>query len=227
MKRRLTKLVLFLLLGAIINIAVAWGCAVLLDGQKATDVDRGADATDHGNLEVFLWRRFGTQRVDLFLYQREVAEAELTASQVLPQWCRERAQVVAKDFPQVLLAHGPVFQARGWPLPVLWQDFDVRPNGRVIHGSLDVGLPDFNSDSRSPRQLPLIPIWPGFAINTIFYAAILLLLCAAPGWARRRIRARRGQCPACAYPVGVSEVCTECGALVLHRLPQSAPCASR
>ena len=30
----------------------------------------------------------------------------------------------------------------------------------------------------------------------------------------RRIRARRGQCPACAYPIGASNVCTECGAAV-------------
>jgi len=64
------------------------------------------------------------------------------------------------------------------------------------------------------RALPLRPVWPGFAINTIFYAAILWLLFAVPGWARRRLRARRGQCPACAYPVGSSTVCTECGKTV-------------
>jgi hypothetical protein len=49
----------------------------------------------------------------------------------------------------------------------------------------------------------------------------LWLLFAAPGWVRRRIRARRGQCPACAYPVGASTVCTECGRPVggtVHRM---------
>ncbi len=59
--------------------------------------------------------------------------------------------------------------------------------------------------------LPIVPVWPGFAINTVFYAAILWLLFAAPGWARRRIRVARRQCPACAYPIGSSDVCTECG----------------
>src|SRR5436190_4878533 len=63
----------------------------------------------------------------------------------------------------------------------------------------------------SVRILPLEPIWPGFAINTIFYAAILWLLVAAPFALLHRIRARRGQCPACAYPVGTSNICTECG----------------
>jgi hypothetical protein len=67
------------------------------------------------------------------------------------------------------------------------------------------------------RRLATHPIWPGFAINTIFYAAILWLLFAAPGFVRRRLRARRGQCPACAYPVGSSNVCTECGRPVKSR----------
>src|SRR5678816_2967482 len=63
----------------------------------------------------------------------------------------------------------------------------------------------------TPRRLPLRPIWPGFAINTIFYAAVLWLLFAAFGQIRRRRRIKRGLCPACAYPVGESAVCTECG----------------
>jgi hypothetical protein len=62
--------------------------------------------------------------------------------------------------------------------------------------------------------IPYSPLWPGFAINTIFYAAILWLLFTVPRFVRRRIRARGGQCPACAYPVGASDVCTECGAAV-------------
>jgi len=54
--------------------------------------------------------------------------------------------------------------------------------------------------------------FPGFAINTIFYAAILWMLFAGQRALRRKRRLKRGQCPACAYPVGSSAVCTECGA---------------
>jgi hypothetical protein len=64
------------------------------------------------------------------------------------------------------------------------------------------------------RPLPLIPLWPGFAMNTVFYAAVLWALFALPFVVRRHFRVRRGLCPKCAYPVGVSEVCTECGAAV-------------
>jgi hypothetical protein len=59
--------------------------------------------------------------------------------------------------------------------------------------------------------IPLHPLWPGFAINTIFYALLLWPLVAAPGFVRRRLRRRRGLCPGCAYPIGTSDVCTECG----------------
>ncbi len=55
------------------------------------------------------------------------------------------------------------------------------------------------------------PIWPGFAINTLLYAALLWLLIPGPFVLRRFLRLRRGLCPKCAYPIGESSVCTECG----------------
>jgi hypothetical protein len=63
---------------------------------------------------------------------------------------------------------------------------------------------------------PIRPSWPGFAVNTLFYAAILWpLICGLSVIYRRiirhRIRRRRGLCPWCAYPMGESPVCTECG----------------
>ncbi len=60
-------------------------------------------------------------------------------------------------------------------------------------------------------RLNLRPIIPGFAVNTLFYAAILWLLIAGPFALRRFLRVRRGRCPKCAYPAGESSVCSECG----------------
>jgi hypothetical protein len=74
--------------------------------------------------------------------------------------------------------------------------------------------PEFDNQTKDSLwfiRRSIFPIWPGFAINTIFYAAILWALFIAPGSVRRMIRRRRGLCPACAYPVGTSPVCTECG----------------
>ncbi len=42
------------------------------------------------------------------------------------------------------------------------------------------------------RVLPLGMIWPGFAVNTLFFAAILWLLIPGPFVLRRFIRRRRG-----------------------------------
>jgi hypothetical protein len=80
--------------------------------------------------------------------------------------------------------------------------------------------------------LPYLPLWPGFMINTVFYALVLWLLFAAPLALRRRIRGRRinrGMCPKCAYDLrghphpspfpkgeGVA-VCPECGAIIVRR----------
>ena len=61
------------------------------------------------------------------------------------------------------------------------------------------------------RMLPLRPIWPSFAVNTIFYATILWLLIPGPFALSRLVRRRRGLCPACAYPMGESPTCSECG----------------
>ena len=57
----------------------------------------------------------------------------------------------------------------------------------------------------------------GFAINTLFYATVLWLLIYGPISLRRFLRVRRGLCPKCAYPVGDSLVCTECGQALSRR----------
>src|SRR5688572_23271212 len=65
-------------------------------------------------------------------------------------------------------------------------------------------------------MLAYSPLWPGFAINTIFYAAMLYALFAVPGAGRRRLRNKRGQCASCGYSLrgrgAVSDRCPECGA---------------
>ncbi len=69
-----------------------------------------------------------------------------------------------------------------------------------------------------PYAIPLYPIWTGFAVNTVFYAAILSLLIAGLFALRGFIRTRRGLCPKCGYPMGESAVCTECGKALPNRV---------
>ena len=66
---------------------------------------------------------------------------------------------------------------------------------------------------KSRFDLPIKPIWSGFAINTIFYGAILWLLSLGPSATGRLIRRKRGRCIKCGYNLrGTSGGgCPECG----------------
>jgi hypothetical protein len=79
-------------------------------------------------------------------------------------------------------------------------------------------------------------IWPGFAINTAFYALVLWMLFAGPRALNRKRRRMRGLCVKCAYDLrghrdrehphprplsqGKREVlCPECGTAIELRKP--------
>jgi len=89
----------------------------------------------------------------------------------------------------------------GWPLSAL--------RGLWLRSSRS-GVVTFSRNLSMPAR----PLWPGFAINTLFYAGVLWVLLAGPFALRRMIRKRRGRCAQCAYPIGQSPVCTECGAAI-------------
>jgi hypothetical protein len=208
--------------GAIVNVAVAWGCAIWIDASKP---EQRVGLTDlRGPQWLFGIRsRPGAALVFMrprWFEQYEVRGALLEGS--VPYWSKAAGRPDPDD--RYGLYANPDFVrmegANGWPLlSMIWKTDtdDVAWAGGRGTQSVDWGLEIARDLSRRPpylqrRALPLLPIWPGFAINTLFYAAILWALFAAPLALRRRLRIRRGLCPACAYPVGESPICTECGA---------------
>jgi hypothetical protein len=87
-----------------------------------------------------------------------------------------------------------------------------------LHWSSGLQLPEWlkprdTGPFATPIALPLMPIWPGFALNTVFYGGVVFLLWSAPGFVRRRRRLRRGQCLACGYDLRATpgKPCPECG----------------
>ncbi len=60
-------------------------------------------------------------------------------------------------------------------------------------------------------HMPLRPLWPGFAVNTVFYAASAWVLVWMASQGRRIHRQRTGHCTRCGYQRGDFESCPECG----------------
>lgn len=104
----------------------------------------------------------------------------------------------------------------GWPLPALtasihWkeqiQNADVTYS---VHGGLNLGR---DSDYR-PLALPLRPVWPGFVINVLFWAAVWLMVTECYHQFRLERARRANRCIHCGYSrTGISSDvrCPECG----------------
>ncbi len=102
----------------------------------------------------------------------------------------------------------------GWPFRSLgeWWRGTSMNNSRMSRGGY-IALPN---STRWPYlwMVPIRPAWPGFALNTIFYAALAWGLWQVPLAIRRRRRGRAGKCVQCGYDLAgltSGSHCPECG----------------
>ena len=230
MKCRLTKLVVFLLLGAIVNVAVAWGIAIWVDGSEGEEAF-GSTTADGVVWSVTVIRLPGALSIDSLRWRLPANPKGITyegpsVSDVAPYWGGLATPTAA--FLNKTGGDWRQLEGRGWPAISLWymgdhSDVpDLVSRTQPVHGAFPAELyliPEERPWFHPPRPLPLRPASRGFAINTIFYAAIVWLLALVPFTARRVIRHRRGLCIRCGYDLrgtsgGSSEggsVCPECG----------------
>ena len=215
MKRRLLlKLVLFLLLGAIINVAVAWAFNVTY-GVDAAVYSRSWSKPEPTSEDDLRWlAALGwTKPNDTACHRYFVLRAD---SSMVGFWQRAFSEDAELLCPGRLSTYaGPIAvrTACGWPLLTLGDALTAyRPDGSILVGGFDHAFAVSVGDTRR-RTLPLRPLWPGFAINTVFYTFVLWLLFAVPFVLRRWRRIRRGLCPKCAYDLrGTASVaCPGCG----------------
>ncbi len=163
MKRRLLIIAVFLLLGAVVNVAVAWGCAFLSLVDYRESRHRPPSP---------VWSKYGY----CWTYHRGTNRIHA-----------------------------------GWP--TLCMQATSAPIGP---GAFRPAIRLLRSLPRAPgvreaRYFPLEPKPLLFVTNTACYGAVLWALLGGPFALRRFLRLRRGLCPKCAYPMGESAVCTECG----------------
>jgi hypothetical protein len=215
-RRHLVKIVLLLTGGAIINIAVAWGCALwAIPAKQLGDGVHRVTAPIQSKSHPQWFEPRSLQSHPMYLRSETYAPG-LTLTQTSIYELFHGAQVMVPD----RIVHE---SCAGWPTRSLesiglieWQGVGPMTVEKWEYGC--AAAPALRPQTiRSlffgpyASPLPLRPVWPGFAINTLLYAIILWTLFALPFAWRRRRRISRGLCAACGYPVGMSDVCTKCG----------------
>lgn len=202
MRRRLSRLCLFLSLGAIINVVVAWRCVYwsIAEAHVICDSDEYA--------RLIPWARSIGALPSIF--EDETIRVFLASGPGMRNWF---------VYPITLFdSQGVVVTQSGWPLLCV-QGHYFQPtdsNGYNVGGWKAVNgiFVPFRPPGRYGRVLPWRPLAAPFAANSFFYAMILWFCFSVPFKLRRHARLRRNLCPKCAYPIGANAICTECGQLI-------------
>lgn len=216
--------------GAIVTVAVAWGCAVRDIGRaRALHLGRSLDVAGVAEWNVNTVVGLGSTHVLSQAFGSRLSDPEgasayvMSAPDALPWWCPwlrpDRPLGETEWMSGSALAHGLPVRSM-----VVAHD-DVRPDhARGARPWRVHDIPDWargrtgrGATPTGPVELPLQPIWAGFTVNTAFYALLLRLVFLALFTARRVRRRRRGLCEKCAYPVGTGPDCTECGATIARQ----------
>jgi len=202
---------LFLILGAIVNVAVAWALAVNVPPRWT--IIRFGGPIDLERQQTPEWFVFSDSRPGATMVEvRKAPFSQGFQMPALPAWSK------AAEFTTI---HSPgagelLEQARGWPyLSLHWRQSTLARRGSQLEGGIRIG-------GKADTALPFMVLWRGFIFNTLFYAAMLLPLGFWPRALTWRAvvehrRSQRGLCPACAYDLRGSagaSVCPECGAAV-------------
>lgn len=200
-RRVIVKAGLFLLLGAIINVAVAWGPAVWFGLLSGYGIYSSAPTSE----EIRWWNAVVSpgaddiptevDRPDMFPIGFDCAEMRSNgkAGEVLAY--RWRSGLPLRSMGYYSWTVNPkTFDASEW------------------HTSWSLAFDVHRSGGWTTVVLPLTPLWPGFVVDTLLFAALAALILGGWRWMGRRWRLMCSRCPACNYPIGASPVCTECGA---------------
>jgi len=207
--RCIVNLGVFLLLGAAVNVAVAWSLGAWSPytgsfAREATDVEL-ARVVKHGETVKFKETMVSSGRGIRNTYtpildaaldaetRRMLASGAFVNFRVAtPAVC-----VIESGFPCLAVKSVHVLHSSTFTTPMMLES----QGGILLRNHVAI----------EGHPIGWMPVLPGFAINTIFYAAGEWALFAAPFVIRKGTRIKRGLCPTCAYPVGASEACSECG----------------
>ena len=200
----------FVVLGAMINLLIAWGCAT----WPTPPVFNALLTADYRRARWQAEERRPRLKDDRLWIERAYRRGGL------------HLLAVQEEARPAKLIH---IHRAGWPLASMEgrEEHPLRPGTVPLRtpsyiaalplptdGTLLVPLVGGGATT-SPyvRVLPLLPIWPGFAINTLLYAAATILVAGLWWLVRRAFRNMRGRCLSCGYDLrrNLASGCPECG----------------
>jgi len=239
MLRRARIIMIFLLLGAVVNVVVAWGFAAFgsiapTSGFRTADSQQQAMwAAQRPTTLASIARMSASSSSRGFDAQVLIGNASTTLAVNVDDrgMVRDFGWTGSQDEIDLQPFHWALFVRSGWPLRCMYGSrWSEQWSAQITSVQAGLAVPsrrDMAQHVRAisvfqttrlgtgPRLLPVGVLPLAFLINTLCYATLLWLLICVPLALRRVLRRRRGLCGMCAYPVGASPVCTECGAVVM------------
>ena len=233
--RTLAKVSLALASGVLLNVALAWACALAVDLSPlatAPALECGWSQTIPIDVHAETKYRLGFAQAKVLYRDRRLPmsgqiyaiETEGGFAAAIPSWTGLATPPSEMDGVDVAAVHTTV-DLCGWPFlclasttshsvaaapPSAWG-----PRAWTREEDLGLRVPWIASrcDARgSTRCLPTHPVWTAFLVDSGLLSIPALHAFAFPALRARR-RRLSGRCPHCAYPVANldKEVCPECG----------------
>jgi hypothetical protein len=161
--------------GAITTVAVAWGIWKTADwDQTAFDYLVDINAAEPLQVHCLATDEFGTLWIWSFTARAKAAFSDVPPWSVAGTLVKSLALAQTWEFNEY---------AYGWPALCIFERELVR------------GMANASSNT----SVGWHPIWPGFVIDTLFYAAIWGGVWFGFVGGKRFIRTKRGRCPRCGY----------------------------
>lgn len=204
-----------LAIGCVVTFLVAWGIALLLvlPFHDPTAIPKdvtlaGADGTT--TIKLYGADLPGRSGFSVLVVDGLPYSSAPDADVVRRPWLEPIREPSRTD----LVAIQTVGLASGWPMLSLWYEEDPEIHFESGSRTLASRAPrltlraPFRSD---PIELPMRPIWIGFAVDALIYACVIRAMFFGATWWRGRRRRKRGMCRRCGHPHDVATTCPECG----------------
>lgn len=217
-------LVISLLLGAVCTLAVAWWIAARIPmGIQTREPVQGSWVLKGGERAPYLtWSRAGQRIIKWHWYLNRSDNFGTEFPVAALPWWSEIAQREYFNAPGQPFVNVRIEYASGWPLPAMRYAYWVQDLPSTLHFepyaagyelSNFTQVPAYSLDRK--RALPLRPVYLGFAVNTIVFGSLALVILGLARWRMLRTRRVHGRCVACGYDrhglVQPNTPCPECG----------------